>query len=134
MEVGAGTISPYSTEVLVEGRCQGMVRARSGKATKLRLYHHLWGRGSSGPEGSWSGTAGEPCTWAVTPACWGCFVFCQVVPVLRARLGSCLRLGTVCYSGTTKVSAKSVLSRGIGKRHGWELGKRNREHTGPEDK
>lgn len=69
-----------------------------------------------------------------SPACWGCFVFCQVVPVVRARLGSCLRLGTVCYSGTTKVTAKAALSRGMGKNHGWKLDKRNREHTGPEDK
>lgn len=26
-----------------------------------------------------------------------------------------------------------MLSRGIGKKHSWELDKRNREHTGPED-
>ena len=83
--------------------------------------------------GCW-GLLGNHARGLRSPDCWGCFVFCQVVPVLRARLGSCLRLGTVCYSGTSKVTAKAALSTGMGKKHGWELDKRNREHIGPEDK
>jgi len=62
MKVGAGTIFPYSAEVLIEGRHQGMVTARSGKTSKLHcnvkyLHHHLQRRGSLGLEGSQSGAA-----------------------------------------------------------------------------
>lgn len=37
-------------------------------------------------------------------------MFYQVVLVLAARLGSCLRSETLCYSGTTKITAKAALN------------------------
>lgn len=52
---------------------------------------------------------------------------------LEQGLGSRLRLRTARDSRTTKVTAKAALSRGMGKKHGWELDKRNREHTSTQD-
>lgn len=108
MKVGAGTISPYSAEVLVEGRREGMVTTRSGKTPKLHcnikhLHHHLQGRGSSGLEESWSGAARG--YWGTTYVGWdplpaGDVLFSARLPQLLEQgwahvwdLGQCATVG-----------------------------------------
>lgn len=83
MEVGAGNILLYSTGVLLEARCQGVVRLRSGKTPKIHcsmkhLHHHLQGEGAQGRRDRnqrLPGSAGKPCTWVEIPCLLGMFCF-----------------------------------------------------------
>lgn len=95
MEVGAGNFSLYSTDVLLEGRCQGMVRLRSGKTPKLHcsikhLHHHLQGEGAQGwrdGRPGLPGSAGKPRTWAEVPCLLGMFCFLLGRPSPQSEVG-----------------------------------------------
>lgn len=108
-------------------RSQGMERANTPKLHCLKpQHHHLQGTGSweLGRISVWGcqRLQGKHNTRLRSLACCGCSVFCQVVSVLIARLGSCLRSGTLSYSGTTKITTKAALNPGLGRKSRLSIG------------